>query len=81
MKMTFQSAIAQAPADAEFVGYKNIGGWVIIQRRSDGVWDTCANLNGLGCDIFIAGLSERKRSFWCYETKRFVTGNIEQLDR
>lgn len=79
--MVFKSAVAQAPADAEFVGYKNIGGWVIIQRGSDGVWDTCANLNGLGYFIFIAGLSQLKQSFWCYETQRFITGNIEQLDR
>ena len=79
--MTFQSATKAAPDDAEFVGYKNIGGWVILQRRSDGAWDTCANLNSIGYDFFIAGINARGKSYWSHESRQFLTGTIEQLAR
>jgi hypothetical protein len=79
--MTFQSAIAEAPKDADFVGYKNIGGWVIIQRRSDGAWDTCANLNNVGYDLFVSGVNARGKSYWSYESRMFMTGTVEQLSR
>jgi hypothetical protein len=79
--MTFQSAIAAAPADADFVGFKNIGGWVIIQRRSDGAWDTCANLNSIGYDFFITGLSARHKSYWSHESQQFICGTVEQMVR
>jgi hypothetical protein len=79
--MTFKSATSSAPADADFVGYKNIVGWVIIQRRSDGAWDTCANLNNIGYDIFIAGISARGKSYWSYESQQFMCGTAEQMVR
>ena len=79
--MTFLSAIAAAPADADFVGYKNIGGWVILQRRSDGAWDTCANTNNIGYDLIIKGISERGKSFWSHESQQFMCGSVEQLVR
>jgi len=79
--MTFQSAIAAAPADADFVGFKNIGGWVIIQRRSDGAWDTTANTNNVGYDLIISGISARGKSYWSYESQQFMCGTVEQMVR
>lgn len=79
--MTFQSATKAAPADADFVGYKNIGGWVILQRRSDGAWDTCANLNSVGYDLIVSGISARGKSYWSHESQMFMCGTIEQLAR
>ncbi len=79
--MTFKSATTSAPADADFVGFKNIGGWVIVQRRSDGAWDTTANTNGVGYDMFVAGVSASRKSFWSYETQQFMCGTFEQMIR
>jgi len=79
--MTFQSATKAAPADADFVSYKNMGGWVIIQRRSDGAWDTCANLSTAGYGLMVSGISAQDRALWSYVSRQFITGNIEQLAR
>lgn len=79
--MTFLSAIASAPADADYVSYENIGGWIIIQRRSDGAWDTCANVNAIGYDIIVAGVSARHRSLWSHDSQQFLCGTVEQVTR
>lgn len=79
--MTFKSAIESAPADADFVGYKNIGGWVILQRRSDGIWDVCANTNASGYDLIVAGISGHHKSYWSHDTQEFMCGTVEQMVR
>ena len=79
--MTFQSATKTAPADADFVSYKNMGGWVIIQRRSDGAWDTVANLSTVGYGLMVSGISAQDKSLWSYVSHQFITGTIEQLSR
>lgn len=79
--MSFINAIAAAPANADFVAYKQIGGWVIVQRRSDGIWDVCANTNSVGYDVFVAGVAARRMSLWSYESRMFICGDVGQLDR
>ena len=79
--MSFIDAITAAPADADFVGYKTIGGWAIVHRRSDGIWDTCASLNSTGYDFFISGINARGKSYWSYDSRQFICGTIEQLAR
>lgn len=79
--MSFKQATTEAPADADFIGYKDLGGYVIIQRRSDGIFDVCANVNSIGYSIFIAGVSANKWSFWSHDSQQFITGNVEQLTR
>lgn len=79
--MSFIDAISTAPADADFVAYKAIGGWVIIQRRSDGIWDTCAQTNSSGYAIFVAGVVARSMSLWSHESKQFITGTVDQIMR
>ena len=78
--MSFKQATAEAPASADFVAYQQIGGWVIIQRRSDGIFDVCANTNSIGYDFFVAGVSARKQSLWSLESRQFICGNVSQLD-
>lgn len=77
--MSFKQAIAEAPAEADFIGYQQIGGWVIAARNSDGVWDVCANTNTHGYAIFVAGVAANKQSFWSYESRMFICGTVEQL--
>ena len=77
--MSFKQAIAEAPASADFIAYKQIGGWVIIQRRSDGIFDVCANTNSIGYDFFVAGVSARKQSLWSLESRQFICGTVDQL--
>lgn len=75
----FTDAINAAPADADFVGFPTIGGWVVAARRSDGIWDTCANLTTHGYAIFVAGVAANKLSFWSYESRQFICGTVDQL--
>jgi len=77
--MTFQ--LTSAPADADFVGYRNDHGWVIVQRRSDGIWETCANTNTTGCNLIVAGISASHKSFWSHEAQQFLCGTVHQLTR
>lgn len=77
--MSFKQATTEAPASADFVAYQQIGGWVIVQRRSDGIWDVCANTNSVGYDFFVAGVSARKQSLWSYESRQFICGTLDQL--
>lgn len=79
--MAFIEVIAAAPADADFVGYKQAGGWVIIQRRSDGIWHTCAQTDSVGYDLILSGISARGKSYWSYESQQFICGTIEQVAR
>lgn len=80
--MSFQSAIAIAPADADFISYlSSPNGWVIAERRSDGIWDTCANLTSSGYVFFCAGVDSQRKALWSYESRQFITGTIEQLTR
>lgn len=79
--MSFIEAIAAAPADADFVGYKQAGGWVIIQRRSDGIWHTCAQTDSVGYDLILSGISARGKSYWSHESQQFICGTIEQVAR
>ena len=77
----FINVIAAAPADADFVVYKQIGGLVILRRDADGIWDVCANMGNIAYPIFVAGVSARGLSLWSYESGQFVCGNVEQLAR
>lgn len=76
---TFTDAINAAPAEADFVAFQNIGGWIVATRRSDGIWDTCANLTTHGYAIFVAGVAANKLSFWSYESRQFICGDVGQL--
>ena len=79
--MSFIDAIKASPLEVDFVSYKNIGGWVVIYRRSDGIWDTCANLTSDGYNVFVAGVASQRRSLWSYESRTFICGDVGQLDR
>lgn len=79
--MSFKQATTEAPADADFVAFANIGGWVIVQRRSDGIWDVCANTNGVGYGLFALGISAQRKSLWSLDSRQFVVGTVEQLKR
>lgn len=76
---TFTDAINAAPAEADFVAFQNIGGWIVAARRSDGIWDTCANLTTHGYAIFVAGVAANKQSLWSYESRQFICGDVGQL--
>lgn len=79
--MSFQSATAAAPADADFIAYLTINTWIVIERRSDGIFDVCANLTSNGYATFVAGVSAERLSLWSFESQQFITGTAEQLTR
>jgi len=80
--MSYLEATKTAPADADFVAYRNLGlGWSIAQRLPDGAFDTAAALTPPALSIFISGVSARRRSLWNYETKQFECGDLSQLTR
>jgi hypothetical protein len=79
--MSFSIAVAAAPEDADYVAYKNLGIWVVLMRRSDGIWDSIANVSSFGFDLILTGASGHRKALWNFETKQFETGSVEQLVR
>lgn len=77
--MSFQHATSTAPADADFIAYKDTGVWVVVQRRSDGVFSTIANTDDTGFDLIAAGISASRKSLWNAETGQFICGTVGQL--
>lgn len=78
--MTFIDAIKASPLEVDFVSYKSNDQWVVIQRRSDGIWDTCANLTSFGYSIFTSGVADRGLTLWSYEGRQFIVGDVGDLD-
>ena len=79
--MSHLAATRAAPADADFVAYLNLGlGWSVAERQPDGDFDTVAMLSPTGYTIFLQGVRALGKSLWNYETRRFVCGDVGQLD-
>lgn len=79
--MSFTQATAAAPADADFISYRGGHVWNVVQRRSDGIWSTCANVTPEGYSLIVSGIHAQGASLWSYESRQFITGTFEQLSR
>lgn len=78
--MTYLEAISSAPEGADFIAYTNhVGAIVVIQRRSDGVWDGIANASTLGYDLIAAGVAARRKSLWNADTRQFISSTAAQM--
>jgi hypothetical protein len=79
----FTLAIAEAPADAEFIVYGQRGLWTFICRRDDdsGCWNQIGQVDDTGFNLIAAGISASRKSLWNANSKVFETGTLEQLRR
>ena len=80
--MTYQSATTSAPADADFVVFKEEYGYVFAHRPRHSIsWDIIANTDVVGYAMILGGISAAQLSLWDHDARRFLCGTIGQLKR
>lgn len=77
----FNDATTTAPADADFVIYASAGGYTLLARDPSGAWDVAAGLTKLGLPLISGAIYGTHKSLWSYDSRKFLVGSVEQLDR
>lgn len=79
--MSYQSATTSAPADADFVVYRNDLDYVFVQRREGNSWDVIAETDAIGYALVLVGISAARMSLWHHNLQQFLSGNFSQMLR
>ena len=79
--MTYQSATTSAPADADFIVYRNGLGYVFVQRRVGNSWDIVAETDAIGYALVLVGISAAQMTLWHYDLQQFLCGTVGEMLR
>jgi hypothetical protein len=79
--MTYLEAISNAPADADYIVYRDGLDYVFLKRHADGEIHVIAEVHLAAYGLIFDGIAARHQSLWDADSRTFDVGTPAQLQR